>query len=30
VNGNIASPEFGQFQAAAAPRQIQLAAKFSF
>jgi hypothetical protein len=30
VDGNIASPTFGQIEAAAAPRFIQLAAKFSF
>jgi hypothetical protein len=30
VNGNIASPEFGQIQQAAAPRLIQLGAKLSF
>jgi hypothetical protein len=30
VNGNIDSPQFGQIQAAAAPRLIQLGAKFSF
>jgi hypothetical protein len=30
VNGNIASPEFGPFQGAGAPRQIRLTAKFSF
>jgi hypothetical protein len=30
VNGNIASPQFGQIQQAAAPRLIQLGVKFSF
>jgi hypothetical protein len=30
VDGNIASPTFGQIEAAAAPRFIQLAAKFTF
>ena len=30
VNGNISSPNFGQITSAAAPRLIQLAAKFSF
>jgi hypothetical protein len=30
VDGNIASPTFGEIEAAAAPRFIQLAAKFSF
>ena len=30
VDGNIASPTFGNIEAAAAPRFIQLAAKFSF
>jgi len=30
VNGNIASPTFGDIEAAAAPRFLQLAAKFSF
>jgi len=30
VNGNIASPTFGEIEAAAAPRFVQLAAKFSF
>ena len=30
VDGNIASPTFGEIQAAAAPRFIQLAAKFNF
>jgi hypothetical protein len=30
VNGNIASPAFGDIEAAAAPRFIQIAAKFSF
>ncbi len=30
VNGNISSPEFGQVVSAAAPRILQLGAKFSF
>jgi hypothetical protein len=30
VDGNIASPTFGHIEAAAAPRLVQLAAKFSF
>ena len=30
VDGNIASPTFGEIEAAAAPRFLQLAAKFSF
>jgi hypothetical protein len=30
VDGNIASPTFGEIEAAAAPRFIQLAAKFTF
>ena len=30
VNGNISSPNFGQITSAAAPRLIQLAAKFNF
>jgi len=30
VNGNIASPTFGDIEAAAAPRFLQVAAKFSF
>jgi len=30
VDGNVASPTFGNIVAAAAPRFIQLAAKFSF
>ena len=30
VDGNIVSPTFGNIIAAAAPRFIQLAAKFSF
>lgn len=30
VNGNISSPEFGQIVSAAAPRILQLGAKFSF
>jgi hypothetical protein len=29
VDGNIVSPTFGEIEAAAAPRFIQLAAKFS-
>jgi hypothetical protein len=30
VDGNIASPTFGNIETAAAPRFIQLAAKFTF
>ena len=30
VDGNIASPTFGNIAAAAAPRLMQVAAKFSF
>ena len=30
VDGNIASPTFGAIEAAAAPRFLQLAAKFTF
>ena len=30
VNGNISSPNFGQITSAAAPRLVQLAAKFNF
>jgi hypothetical protein len=30
VNGNIGSPNFGQIVNVAAPRLVQLAAKFSF
>ena len=30
VDGNIASPTFGNIVAAAAPRQTQLAVKFTF
>jgi hypothetical protein len=30
VNGNIISPEFGRIVSAAAPRILQLGAKFSF
>jgi hypothetical protein len=30
VNGNISSPVFGQVVSAAAPRVIQVAAKFQF
>jgi hypothetical protein len=30
VDGNIASPTFGEIEAAAAPRFVQIATKFSF